>query len=257
MSTELRWEEMRASFEEDPSLQALTRLHNVYFFVKDRERRFIYFNENFCRMMGVSADQLLGQRDEQLSPEYLVEHYRPDDNAVLTSGIELNDVAELVRNKQGGYDWNITSKWPVRDSVGEIVAVAGLTRRLVERAASDDHYFLLTPAVELIARNLSRRVPTEELARAVSLSASQFRRVFQKRFGCSPQDYQRRIRVRAVCELLALTEQSLSSIAGACGYYDQSHMTNEFRSAKGITPTSYRRKFSVAPSPFDAAAEDR
>jgi PAS domain S-box-containing protein len=246
MPQDVKWEALRARLIADPSLQALSRLPDVYFFVKDRQRRFLCFNENFCNLMGRSADDLLGKRDEELSPEYLVEHYRPDDNAVLTGGIELNELAELVRNPRGNYDWNITSKWPVRTAQGEIVAVAGLTRRLLERSEFDSHYLMLTPAVELIASNLSRKIGAEELARSVSLSSSQFRRLFRRRFGCSVQEYQRNIRVRAVCELLALTDLSLSSIAGQCGYYDQSHLTNEFRKMKGITPRLYRERFQVS-----------
>lgn len=247
------WEELRTTLPSDPALEAISRLPDVYFFVKDRQRRFICFNENFCGLMGRSTEDLLGRRDEELSPEYLVEHYRPDDNAVLTGGIELNEVAELVRSPRGSYDWNITSKWPIRTIDGEIVAVAGLTRRLLERSEYDKHYLVLTPAIELMASNLSRMVSTDELARSVSLSPSQFRRLFQRRFGCSPRQYQRNIRVRVVCEMLALTDLPLASIAAQCGFYDQSHLNNDFRKMKGMTPLAYRERFHV--TAFEQPAE--
>jgi PAS domain S-box-containing protein len=239
------WEELREGLASDPGLQAFRWLPDVYLFVKDRERRFVYFSAAFEGMMSLSADKLLGKRDEDLSPEYLVDHYRSDDNAVLTSGIELIDTAELVHNSRGKYDWNITSKWSIHDRSGEIVALAGVTRRLSERTEADGRYLMLTPAVELMVADLSKSVPLAELAATVALSPSQFGRTFLTRFGVTPQEYQRRVRLDAACDLLTTSDLTLAAVAAKCGYYDQSHMTNEFRTRKNMPPGAYRKRFRL------------
>lgn len=220
-------------------------LPGVYLFVKDRERRFVHFTPNFPALMGKNERDLIGKRDEDLSPQYLVEHYRKDDLAVLGHGAVISDVAELVHSRRGSYDWNITSKWPLRSISGEIIALGGVTRRLRSRQHLEDRYLKLTPAVDLMIANLSRTVPLAELAAAVALSPSQFGRVFSLRFGVTPQQYQRKLRLDAACDLLATTSLPIAEIASRCGYYDQSHLTNALRSREGMTPSAYRTRFFV------------
>ena len=233
------WETMQQEISIQSGLEPFRWLPDVYLFIKDRDRRFVHFSPNFPTMMGRTSRDLIGARDEDLSPEHLVEHYRSDDNAVLTSGIELTNIVELVAQREG-YAWNITSKWPIYHASGEIVAVGGLTRRLQERRESEDQYLMLQPAAELMVRNLSRNVSLAELAASVSLSPSQFSRVFQSRFGATPHQYLRRLRMDAAADLLTTTDLTLTEIAHRCGYYDQSHMSNEFRNIKHMPPGAYR-----------------
>lgn len=242
------WTRMRAALAADPGLQAFRWIPGVSIFIKDRDRRFVYFNRQFEDMMGRNAQELLGKRDEDLSPEYLVDHYRSDDNAVLASGIELAEITELVNAGAGVYDWNITSKWPLLDREGDICGVGGVTRRVRERTNRTSQYTMLTPAIEIMVRDISKTVPLGELAKTVALSPSQFSRAFKARFGVTPQRYQRTIRLDAACEMLSTTEAPISVIATRCGYYDQSHMTNEFRQRKNMPPAVYRERFRVADS---------
>lgn len=250
------WEQMQQNVAIKSGLAAFKWLPDVYLFIKDRDRRFVHFSPNFPGMMSRSSRELVGSRDEDLSPEHLVEHYRSDDNAVLTSGIELTNIVELVSEQRGGYAWNITSKWPIHDSSGEIVAVGGVTRRLQERRESEDQYLMLQPAAELMVRNLGRSVSLAELAASVSLSPSQFSRVFQDRFGVTPHQYLRRLRMDAAAELLSSTDMSLSKIANKCGYYDQSHMSNEFRKIKHMPPGAYRERYRATHYQSDSANHD-
>lgn len=236
------WDQMQRDISIRSGFEPFRWLPDVYLFIKDRDRRFVHFSPNFTTMMGRTHRDLIGARDEDLSPEHLVEHYRSDDNAVLTSGIELTNIVELVAQR-GGFAWNITSKWPIYHISGEIVAVGGVTRRLQERRDSEDHYLMLQPAAELMVRNLGRNVTLAELAASVSLSPSQFSRVFHDRFGVTPHQYLRRLRMDAASDLLTSTDLALAEIASRCGYYDQSHMSNEFRRFKHMPPGAYREAY--------------
>lgn len=239
------WDDLQQNISIRWGFEAFRWLPDVYLFVKDRDRRFVHFSPNFPGMMGRPARELTGARDEDISPEHLVEHYRSDDNAVLTSGIELTNIVELVAQR-GGFAWNITSKWPIYDGSGEILALGAVTRRLQDRPESEDQYLLLQPAAELMVRNLGRNVSLAELAASVSLSPSQFSRTFRDRFGVTPHQYMMRLRMDAAADLLSTTDLSLTEIAHRCGYYDQSHLSNEFRNLKHMPPGAYRERYRTA-----------
>jgi len=216
---------------------------DVYVFVKDRDRRMVACTKPFARLLGYrDPELLLGLRDEELSPEYLADHYRQHDQHVLGTGEELIDLVELVRNIDGTYDWFLTSKSPVLDEHGAVQGIVGVTRSLHKRATADS-LLSLTPAVELISRSFGRRIPVTEMAASVSMSASAFTRAFGAHFGSSPHQYLMRVRIMAACDLLSTTELSLREIATEVGFYDQSHFSRDFTRDRGMPPAEYRARF--------------
>jgi AraC-like DNA-binding protein len=187
---------------------------------------------------------ILGRRDEDISPEYLVEKYRGDDEAVL-AGSRLDGLVELAHSPQGGFDWFITTKYPVRGRAGQIVGVAGITRQLMPfERAEVERFSGLGPAIELIARDFGSRLKIADLAGSVSMSTSQFTRVFRQRFGVSPHRYLQQVRTNAACDLLSTTDEPIAIVAQRTGFYDQSHLTNHFVRERGLTPRAYRERFT-------------
>ena len=89
--------------------------------------------------------------------------------------------------------------------------------------------------------NLSRRIPVQELARLLGLSASHFCRAFKCTFGTSPRQYVLRRRIEVAQGLMLTTAEPLSSIAVSCGMCDQSHFTRSFHRIVGETPYTWRR----------------
>lgn len=230
----------------DLGLVAFDELHDVFFFVKDRDRRFLYFNKAFTTLMSLRADQILGQRDEDISPGYLAEHYREDDEAVLTRGERLVGVIELVHNADGSYDWFTTTKFPVRSGKGEIIAVAGVTRSLTKRHVAQVRLRPLEPAIKLISEEYHRPLTLAEMARAATMSPTHFAREFRAHLGTSPHRYLRRLRIEAACDLLSTTDLLVGQIAARVGYYDHSHLTKDFSKNKGMTPSEYRKRNRVS-----------
>lgn len=230
------------------SIDAMNEL-GVLFFVKDRERRFVLGTDALVHHLGYrSARQLIGLRDEDISPAHLVEHYREYDERVLTSGERVAGLAELVRNADGSYDWFSTTKWPLRDPRGAIVGLAGVIQSLKPRNPITEELLPLTPAVELIADQYSRKISVEELAAAATMSVSYFTRQFKRRFGTTPHRYLRSVRMIAACELLCTTDLSIMAIAHQSGFYDHSHLTNEFTRTRGMTPQAYRDRYRKRPA---------
>lgn len=227
-------------------LEAFDKLHDVFFFVKDRERRFIYFNRAFLTLMGLTAEQILDRRDEDLSPEYLVEHYREADIQVIETGARLVDIIELVHDIDGEYEWFTTTKFPVIAD-GETIGVAGITRSLTKRNRTAELLLPFEPAIRLISEHYDRPLSVRELADSVAMSQTHFARQFKAHFGTSPHRYLRRIRLTAACDLLSSSDLSIADIALRTGYYDHSHLTNEMVRSKRLTPTQYRERYRHRP----------
>ena len=92
-----------------------------------------------------------------------------------------------------------------------------------------------------VEANLCRRIPIQELARLLSLSAGHFCRAFKCTFGVSPRDYVLRRRIEVAQGLMLTTTEPLSSIAVRCGMCDQPHFTRSFHRIVGETPYTWRR----------------
>ena len=230
-------------------LEAVDQIEDVYFWVKDIDRRFVYYSHPFAVLMGYGQTDLIGLRDEDVSPEYLVEKYRSDDLRVLDTGAPIAEMIELVHNEDGSYDWFSTTKFPVRTPEDGIIGVAGITRNVGRRQHATSRFLGLAPAIELIMTEFHRDLPVEALAREVSLSPSQFNRQFKARFGVTPHAYLKQVRLTAACNLLSASDLPISEVATQCGYSDQSHLTHDFVARKGMSPGRYRERFGGNPLP--------
>lgn len=81
----------------------------------------------------------------------------------------------------------------------------------------------------------------EALAREAGVHPVYLCETFRAKFGCSPGEYVRSVRLKVARIALERTDDPISSIAFAAGFSDQSHMSRQFRAAFGVTPASYRR----------------
>ena len=93
---------------------------------------------------------------------------------------------------------------------------------------------------EYIEAHLEENIGIQILANIVGLSMFHFARAFKQSKGLTPHDYLIECRVRRAQDLLANTNLSLSEIAMAAGFADQSHCTRRFRERVGVTPSDYR-----------------
>lgn len=93
---------------------------------------------------------------------------------------------------------------------------------------------------EYIDAHIEQRISVEALAKLANLSVCYFVRAFKQSVGLTPHDYLVRRRVERTMELLSETDLSLSEIALAAGFSDQSHCARRFRQHVGMSPRDYR-----------------
>ncbi|WP_228122351.1 AraC family transcriptional regulator [Saccharothrix syringae] len=95
-------------------------------------------------------------------------------------------------------------------------------------------------AFELVEAHYLEDVPVEALTGATGLSRFALYRAFRSRYGLSPSDHQRQLRLRRARALLS-SGVAPAAVAAATGFADQAHLTRWFRRCYGITPAVYAR----------------
>ena len=118
---------------------------------------------------------------------------------------------------------------------------------LVERMAGQifsfhgvRHASALRKAERFIWENYTSKISLQEIASASGLSAPYFSTIFKVEMGENLSSYLNRIRVEKASRMLTETDLSLSEIAGACGFEDQSWFSKTFKHFIGVSPGKYR-----------------
>lgn len=219
---------------------------DVYFFVKDGHGRFVRCNQAFLSLVGrTREDEVIGAKDSDFFPASLAENYMNDDRVVLRSGESIIDRVELMRNPDGTIDWYSTTKLPLRDRRGITIGVAGITRDVKKMNSTAARFLSWAPVLEAMLSEYAEPLSALQLANKVGLSVSQFNRQFKKKFHTTPRSYLTNVRMNAACHLLVSTDLPISQIALQTGFYDQSHLSNQFTRHRGMSPSHYRTKYSA------------
>lgn len=159
---------------------------------------------------------------------------------------------------------------------------AELADELIEPAADEIFQFLEGTLPQRISEDTTRRAQREilrsavaslsadpngrsmrALAAEVAVSERQLRNLFTAGIGVSPKHFARIDRVRRILTQVRSTplaqspfntsdyesKTSLAQLAADNGYFDQSHMTADFRTLMGVPPRSFLRGAVPTPSP--------
>ena len=107
----------------------------------------------------------------------------------------------------------------------------------------------LTPARlrkfhDLLEARFSERLSLLEMAETLGLSAAYFIRAFKAATGTTPHACLMDRRMAEARHMLATTDDTVASIAAACGFSSQAHMANVFRARLGVSPAAYRTALS-------------
>ena len=103
----------------------------------------------------------------------------------------------------------------------------------------------LAPVRRHLHAHLGELIPTAALAEMIGLTESHFIRAFHLEFGLPPHAYHLRLRLARAVELLSYG-LSVATVANACGFADQSHLSRKFKEVYGLTPGAWRTAVGLA-----------
>jgi AraC-like DNA-binding protein len=247
-------------FVDMKDLQQLLRLaelfdhvEDVLVWVKDRDGRYCWVNRAFLinyvtagyqdqGQFAAGPQAIVGKTDYDLSPAFLADQFRLDDEHVLTGKRIVNRI-ELVGQPDGLTVWNVTNKIPLFDMDGEIIGTAGITRRLNSPAPDTVPGSEFGAVLAYMRDHYRSPITNGELARLAHMSVRAFERKFRSSFHLTPQKYLRKLQMRMASRALVYSSESLAKVALSCGFADQSHFTREFRRHFGRTPRDYREHY--------------
>ena len=102
------------------------------------------------------------------------------------------------------------------------------------------------PAMEIVDQRLAEpELSVGDLAAAIFLSEVQFRKIFRRATGTTPAKFIQRRRVEAARTMLRSTDDTVESIAFACGFREAGFFHRVFRKWTGTTPGRYRTLVEV------------
>ena len=218
---------------------------NIYFYVKDKNLRFLWMNEPLRQYLGVSSiAECVGKKDSDFFSSDLVFLYHQEDRTVIASRRPLLNQPWIVPGTKKPSKMFLSSKIPLFDTDGNVVVLAGIMQNLTHDFEVVHPFGEIRTAVDYIVEHYHERIGIETLASLTFLSVRQFERRFRHLFHMSAGEFILKVRINAAVRLLVESESSITQIALQCGFYDNSHFTRQFKSKMGISPIRFRKRFS-------------
>jgi AraC family transcriptional activator FtrA len=166
-----------------------------------------------------------------------------DEGSILTSagsaaGIDL--CLHVVRSDYGAEIANQVARRlvvpPHRD---------GGQAQYVREPIRNDDVTSLAPTLEWAVERLRHGLTVADLARRAGLSMRTFARRFVDETGATPHRWLTHQRLIAAQRCLEKTHSSIDEVAETVGFETAETLRFHFRRAFGVSPTSYRKRFSI------------
>ena len=200
-------------------------------------------NRRGCEYCSVAVEaEAIGKTDQDFFPKSRADEYRADDLAVMESGEAIVNRVESAPEDAGSPRLVMTSKIPLRDRRGRVIGVAGFSRQIERIQTPSGTVDAFAKVMEHLHNHFADNFSTQQLADMAGLSVSHFERRFRHAFGASPRQYLVRVRIEHAAKLLSETDQTVSEIAHACGFYDHAHFGRSFRRIMNLSPSQYRKR---------------
>lgn len=98
---------------------------------------------------------------------------------------------------------------------------------------------------DFVDANLANNPSTEEISAECGLSASYFAEAFKKATGLPPHQWMLRRRIDHAKHMLRTSDATLTQVALACGFFDQSHFSRVFNRLENCAPAEWRRYYRI------------
>jgi AraC family transcriptional regulator len=204
------------------------------------------YEVNPCSVIFRPAGEKHSNRYGKTAAHCLIIEVRPQHLSVLREVTEILDRASYVEGGMiSSLALRILREFRTLDAVGPLSIEALTLEMLVQATRLDvvqDHNppRWLQQAREVIHEQFLESLSLSSVAELVGVHAAHLAKMFRKHYGCTLGDYVRRLRLDYASQLLARSERTLTTIALAAGFYDQSHFAHLFKLRFGVTPGVFR-----------------
>lgn len=128
-----------------------------------------------------------------------------------------------------------------------LIAMARLAHAAAAELGAAERYRPPHPSTVTTARmidaDLARAWTVPELAAAAALDPSALTRHFRRTYGVAPLAYLNQRRAERAAYLLVASSEPVGVVGAEVGWFDPNYFARRFRSALGMTPSSYRFRF--------------
>ena len=121
--------------ESEARLVAFTEHSPAAMYLKDTAGTYRFANRQFLRRHGLRAEQVLGQRDEDIFPRPEAARFSASDAEVMARRAAL-ELEQAIRTAEGERV-HMLVKFPVFDSRGAVVGVGGVSTDITQRKATE------------------------------------------------------------------------------------------------------------------------
>ena len=157
-------------------------------FAKDINFRYLSASRAFTKMVGFDSEQeLVGKTDYDLFSKEIADKYRKDDISLLAGGEPLIDMVEPIPSVEGVPQYSSTSKYLLRDSLGEVVGIYGVGRDITRSLAQETRLHLVA---QTIPGGLASYVCTPGAFSPEHIKLVYFNDGFCKLFGMTREEYE-------------------------------------------------------------------
>jgi AraC-like DNA-binding protein len=219
--------------------------HDLTFFVKDAEARYVVVNECLVGRHGYKRkSQVIGKTTLETCPGELGRILHEQDQVVLEKGKPIVELLEMHWYSPNTPGWCVTTKLPILDEKLSVLGIVGISQDVRTQIANEEIPSGIGTALNHLERNYSEPVSPSSLAKVANLTPARFARVIKRIFQLTPIQLISKTRLTAAARMLRETDKSISEIAIASGFYDHSAFTRAFRTSLGLSPSAFRREFS-------------
>ncbi|MDZ7704917.1 MAG: PAS domain S-box protein [Trueperaceae bacterium] len=156
----VRGDENTSPDELGAQLRAVVESIQDRVFIRDTQGRFVFCNQAFADLYGLSIDELLGKTIDDLADEDEVEQIRASDQQVLEHHTTQHYETTIARS--GKTYTYLVSKHPYTPSQNGVSGVVGIAHDITERRADGERTQLLASVVKNIEESIVITTPRLE-----------------------------------------------------------------------------------------------
>lgn len=202
---------------------------------KDSPAKWAFINLRPAKMLAeyVCEEEHFLNTENLCGPDFcnIIDHTQQADICETIRVIidEINSKRDGYRSMVRALVWSLLVK--LHRNLPEDISQETLSRKKLAR---------IKPALGYILANYEKALSVEFLASRCNTSIANFRKIFHKAVGMSPQDYIKKLRMKAASVMLTTTNKSINEIAIESGYPTLSNFNRHFKLTFNKSPREYR-----------------